>query len=58
MVFDCQSLYVLNSGKEDLVVPAEAYSELCQTSHVERFEKTVNDRKPLTIFAKCFISDV
>ena len=33
----------------------EAYSEHCQTSKTERFEKIVNDFQPLTIFVEHFI---
>ena len=37
---------------------AEAYSELCQTSKMERFTEIVNGFQPFTIFAKISIVDV
>ena len=36
----------------------ETYSEAYQTSKMELLVKIVNDRKPLTIFAKSSILDV
>ena len=38
--------------------PAEAYSEPCQTSKMERFAKIINSFQPLTTFAKRSILDV
>ena len=40
------------------LVISEAYSEPCQTSKMERFEKIVNSFHLLTVFAKRFIVDV
>ena len=36
----------------------ETYSELCQTSKMNSFTKTVNDFQPITIFSKSSILDV
>ena len=36
----------------------EAYSEPCQTSKMELFEKKVNSFQPLTIFARILFLDV
>ena len=36
----------------------EEYSEYCQTSNMDRFGKTVNGFKPLTIFPKRSTLDV
>ena len=36
----------------------QVYSELCQTTIMERFSKIVSNYKPLTIFTKCPNLDV
>ena len=36
----------------------KTYSELCQTTKMERFVKIINGFHPLTSFTKCSISDV
>ena len=42
----------LFTGSEQNAYYSEAYSEHCQTSKMERFEKIIEDFEPLTIFAK------
>ena len=37
---------------EVLIFIAEVYSELCQTTKMERFSKIVINYKPVSIFAK------
>ena len=55
------------SQQEILILPClipqlyelpESYSKPCQTSKMKRFAKTVDGRKPLTIFSKRSILDV
>ena len=48
----------IDSIKLESTKKAEVSSEPCQTSKTERFAKTANNWKPLTIFAKCSILDV
>ena len=40
------------------ILVADAYSEICQTSKMERFANVINSLNLLTIFAKCSILDV
>ena len=42
----------------DFLKILEAYSDNCETSKMQPFEKIVKDRKPLTIFTKDSILDV
>ena len=39
-------------------IKSEVYSQLCQTSKMERFAKVVNSRKLLTVYGKRLIVDV
>ena len=45
LIFFVKTLFTSN-------VFAETYSEICQTSKMETFVKTVNGLKPLIVFAK------
>ena len=42
---------------DSTIMKSETYSEICQTPMMEHFANIINDQKPFTGFAKCFILD-